>query len=168
VSQLPVSVTAPGSDVTSHTLAVTMSPVPCYGCSAPLAAAAYWFTVAVETRGDDTVGYVNLLDKRPHCAACLDKARAEDPDQSWFREPRWRSGCRCGRAIWTATLYASNNRAWCHRTCAARWHRRRVRGDLFSCATCRASFIPAQSDAAYCSAACRQRAYRRRQLERVP
>jgi hypothetical protein len=154
-----------------HTLAVTGSPVPCYGCGAILGADVYWIKAAIRRYE----GFA-IVDDRPHCRQCLDQARDADPDGRWFRHPGARTVCRCQRVIWSRGWNNSaftvsggsssdrwSRRAWCHPACAARYRRQDLRGDRRACAVCERMFPPSRSDVRYCSAACRQRAYRRRQ-----
>lgn len=70
----------------------------------------------------------------------------------------------CGRLYWSREAVGTT----CCRAhaLAVRQQRRRVarrwKRAGHSCADCEATFTPPRSDAAYCSSACRQRAYRRR------
>ena len=74
----------------------------------------------------------------------------------------------CGAPTSIVRLEGRRRRAWCSAGCAQAWHNRRrpkVQHVEKACSECGLPFIPARTDAAYCSSACRQTAYRSRHAE---
>jgi hypothetical protein len=101
---------------------------------------------------------------RPHCAAC----RGND---AWYWEPR-RCEC-CGREVNYRIDGRRHRRTFCCERCAtiilvaeanakARRRRAEKRGATSTCPACGETFEPGRADAKFCSAACKQKAYRRR------
>jgi hypothetical protein len=114
-------------------------------------------------------GYNRTL-RRSGDPVCADCANANHYLWPWPRPlPPGRSRSdyehrcrRCGRFF-----YGGVQRRYCSDDCGERTRRaRRRRHERFPyeqlCATCGAVFIRSRPDAAYCSGACRQKAYRRR------
>lgn len=107
-----------------------------------------------------------------HCAACWDNAAAVPFS---LRRVRWQGVCRCGTSVF-AWWEGDRARAWlaapraraCSPLCARAWRREQARTNRqerrpdWACARCGARVSPARLTARYCSAACRQAAYRQR------
>jgi hypothetical protein len=83
----------------------------------------------------------------------------------------------CGRIVHHSDLRLDRRRTYCCEACAwqhrtaliaarARQKRADARGPSRPCRTCGEHFEARRADAAYCSVACQQRAYRRRRSER--
>jgi hypothetical protein len=125
--------------------------------------------------------YFASRDSRPLCESCYRAAKVADRDAEaalyaqWGQElppleladvqlPTPRAACEvCGRPIAYGTWRRSrldicSSDCWRERVN----RRRRVAREPRDCAACGRSFTPTRRDAAYCSSACRQNAYRRR------
>jgi hypothetical protein len=102
----------------------------------------------------------------PHCEQC------RNPDW-WFSKPRPCEGC--GRPVhlpqWGRWRYRHLTYLCCENCTKVRRDRLKaairaeVRGTRV-CETCSKTFVPARTDARFCSVACKQRAYRTRQRSR--
>jgi hypothetical protein len=89
------------------------------------------------------------------CAACATPKEQEATKQDFC--------CGCEQPLLVPAQYHSPA-ALCSSRCQQRWRReqkRRYRGSIL-CRECGAGFQPKRSDSLYCSAACKQKAYRRR------
>ncbi len=75
----------------------------------------------------------------------------------------------CGRPVYQPTGFRNRRHSFCCRDCEIKLRnnlqaeKRRNRRRWARCSECRADFNPKRSDAEYCSAACKQKAYRKRQ-----
>jgi hypothetical protein len=113
-------------------------------------------------RTDDLLG--SQYDRRlTMCADCFKKSwYAKSPD--YVSEPRPCKGC--GRTVidcfsyWESTYCSEHCRLDYYRE-QAREKRELARGKRI-CANCGQSFMPKRTDSRYCSAACKQKAYRQR------
>jgi hypothetical protein len=104
------------------------------------------------------------------CAECC--ATKPSADWPWIKPlGGWRlpKPCeRCGRPVINAMRRKLPKHIVCSRECrlavygAIEAAKRRVSVKPRRCALCEASFVPERSDARYCSAACKQKAFRRR------
>ena len=73
--------------------------------------------------------------------------------------------CHCGRQFVTGTRSLRTNCSiMCEREVARRGRQNKRDSKRSSCLGCGESYRPSRADALYCSNACRQRAYRQRQL----
>jgi hypothetical protein len=90
---------------------------------------------------------------------------------SWLANHRWRppEPCkRCGRPVISDMRRKLPKHVVCGDKCRLAIYgaigkaRRRSRVRALICASCAAHFMPKRSDARFCSAACRQKAFRRR------
>jgi hypothetical protein len=89
----------------------------------------------------------------PRCETC----RLSRKFPNWSFITCW----RCGRTVYYCGPWPGR---YCTAECrrAVRQQRRRQRPATADCASCGQPYTPSRSDAAYCSPACRQRAYRQR------
>lgn len=74
---------------------------------------------------------------------------------------------QCGVRV---TVGRRARRAWCSASCSQAWHNARrppVQHDQRTCVECQQAFRPTRADAKFCSAGCRQRAYRKREAGQV-
>jgi hypothetical protein len=134
-------------------------PVTCGRCTAAAAGPIWRGIIAVPT-GETHYG-IPLNDYVPG-VLCWECGQRE---QSYgYRNCAW-----CGRAVYYGGYNAHPVR-YCTRRCelAARTDRRRLARQLGRqrrCETCGTGFTAPRQDACYCSPACRQRAYRKRQAD---
>jgi hypothetical protein len=115
------------------------------------------------------------------CADCAHSIRPNTdpryPPLPVFVYQQWRTPqeCEhCGRQVILNGRYPRPLYVVCSEACrravydkaaAQRRRERKVSPDPQQCAVCGEPFVPARSDAAHCSPACRQKAYRDRQRE---
>jgi hypothetical protein len=110
------------------------------------------------------------------CGRCGRRRERENAEDTWgstrFGRP---SRCNCGIAVVRIidTYYKTIGRGLCSPSCERlarnaelRERRRSSRGERI-CEDCGGTFTPPRADGRYCSAACRQRAYRKRSTELV-
>jgi len=98
----------------------------------------------------------------PHCAKCPKGGRI-------FQLPAVCEGC--GRDVYQHLDYVSHRRTFCCEQCEAkvrtqeaRTRRAEARGATRICQLCREHFEPTRADAKFCTARCKQTAYRRRRV----
>jgi hypothetical protein len=131
-------------------------PDECYRCEKPLGPGGEVWRVRIYVgRGFFGDSFLIL----PHCPECGAKAAG-----SWRARRAKPWPCEaCGRPV-VDTGYLPPDHTACGSPCReeARKVRRRAQHDEQACATCGKPFTPTRADAAYCSSACRQRAYRER------
>lgn len=108
----------------------------------------------------------------PWCVDCANDKKNAEWLLPWRRWGAWKAGRvrwdyvhRCARC--DRPFYGAIKRRYCSDRCGelTRNARRQPRGRGIRpvrCGTCDKSFTSPRSDAAYCSSACRQKAYRRR------
>lgn len=163
----PVTATGTGKDSTAA--AVTPAPDSRYGYHSRNLRVAASVTcgrcgTVVPTRIPHVIFTPDL--GRTYRRWCIDCAETDDWDRTPWRRTRRPSsdyfhdcpGC-------FVAFYAPIARSYCSDECRAAVlaeRRRREPRTAGSCATCAQSFTPPRSDGRYCSAACRQKAYRRR------
>ncbi len=137
----------------------------CWGCGATLDAV-WRFKRRVDGYHRERRAYFQL----PHCEKCFCAYREKPP--KYEEAPQRASTAQpcdgCGRPLAnTANGYWLTRKVHaCSKRCAARALRALKRKPERPCDGCGQDFTPARSDSLYCSAGCRQRAYRQRQAER--
>jgi hypothetical protein len=106
------------------------------------------------------------------CAeCCATKPKGSGSGWSWLTSHQWRrpEPCgKCGRPVICDKLRKLPKRVGCSDGCRraiygaieTAWRRSRVKA--LTCVLCGVSFMPNRSDARYCSAACKQKAFRQR------
>jgi hypothetical protein len=119
--------------------------------------------------------YVGADNLRAYCAACWEDEKRGKYFIGHESAPR---ACACATEVvcWSSDRYYSTRWWWserarsCSPLCAREKRNADARGrrlearENHRCAVCDETFTPARSDARYCSAACRQDAYRKRKL----
>jgi hypothetical protein len=122
---------------------------------------------AVMWRGETTVS--RDPGAYPFLVPMCDQCRSRDPALAWDAEWTDPEPCEsCGRPVRNRKPLSPRRRyVTCSEACRLRVQRsreseRRALARLKVCATCHEPFEASRSDAKYCSAPCRQKAYRRR------
>ena len=118
----------------------------------------------IRGRGQDPLG--SLYDRRlAICADCFKKSWMGNSPE-WLSEPRPCKGC--GRLVIDYLSYWEST--YCSESCRMDYYRakgKKKRAEIRrtrTCASCGQSFNPKRTDMRYCSAACKQSAYRQRKV----